>query len=64
MTKFVVGLGITIGTLGLGGCMTAEDRVVFNDYYSRSQVDSINAEQQCKLLARNLVQISRCEVRR
>jgi hypothetical protein len=61
MTRFIV-LGML--AVSLGGCITAEDRYVFNDYYSRSQIDAINAEQQCKLLARNLVQINRCEVRR
>jgi hypothetical protein len=60
MTKYIV-----LGMLSvLGGCITAEDRVVFNDYYTRSQVDALNAEQQCKLLARNLVQVARCDVRR
>ena len=61
MIKFITSVMLTIL---LGGCITAEDRYVFNDYYTRSQVDAINAEQQCKLLARNLVQINRCEVRR
>jgi hypothetical protein len=32
--------------------------------YSKSEVDAINAEAECKRLARNLVQVSRCEVRR
>ena len=61
MTKFIV-LGML--AMVLSGCITIEDRYIFNDYYSRSQVDAINAEQQCKALARNLVQINRCEVRR
>ena len=54
--------------LPLGGCLTLEDRRVLDDYmlrtYSRSDVDAINAAAQCKLLARNLVQVSRCGVRR
>jgi hypothetical protein len=61
MTKLIA-LGMLSVTLG--GCITTEDRVVFNDYYTRSQVDFINAEQQCKTLARTLVQIARCDVRR
>jgi len=57
---------IVLGMLSvtLGGCITTEDRYLFNDYYTRSQVDFINAEQQCKALARSLVQIARCDVRR
>ena len=48
----------------LSGCITMEDRYVLNDYYSRAEVDAVNATAQCKALARNLVQISRCDVRR
>jgi hypothetical protein len=51
----------------LAGCITAEDQRVLDWYfqqgYSRAQVDHLNAEAQCKLLARNLVQIERCKVR-
>lgn len=61
MTRLIV-LGMLSATLS--GCITAEDRYVFNDYYTRSEVDHINASQQCKLLARSLVQIARCDVRR
>ena len=32
--------------------------------YSKSEVDAINAETECKRLARNLVQVSRCSNRR
>jgi len=61
MTRLIV---LGMASVSLSGCLTAEDRVVFNDYYTRSQVDYINAEQQCKTLARTLVQIARCDVRR
>jgi hypothetical protein len=47
-------------TISLGGC--AWDREYYP--YSRSEVDAINVETQCKLMARNLVQIARCGVRR
>jgi hypothetical protein len=33
-------------------------------YYTRAEVDAINAEIECRQLARNLVQIARCGVRR
>jgi len=59
--KYIV-LGML--SVALGGCITTEDRYIFNDYYTRAQVDYITAEQQCKALARTLVQIARCEVRR
>ena len=47
--------------LSLGGCLVTDRETLV---YTRSDVDAINAEAQCKLLARNLVQISRCETRR
>ena len=47
--------------LALGGCVITDREQV---YYSRADVDAINAEAQCKQLARNLVQIARCETRR
>jgi hypothetical protein len=49
----------------LPGCVSDRDWLLISDsFYSRAQVDAINAEAQCKALARNLVQISRCETRR
>jgi len=45
----------------LSGCITDRETALF---YSRADVDAITAEMQCKALARNLVQISRCETRR
>jgi hypothetical protein len=32
--------------------------------YSKSEIDAINAEAECKRMARNLVQIARCGTRR
>ena len=54
---------IVLALLGmaLGGCVITDREQI---YYSRADVDAINAEAQCKQLARNLVQISRCETRR
>ena len=47
--------------LSLGGCLaTTREELV----YTRADIDAINAEAQCKALARSLVQISRCETRR
>jgi hypothetical protein len=34
------------------------------DTYSRAEVEAINLEGQCKQLARTMVQIDRCKVRR
>jgi hypothetical protein len=54
--------------LMLTGCITDQDTVYFDrylaSYYSRADVDAINAEIVCKQAARNLVQIARCETRR
>jgi len=47
--------------LSLGGCLaTTREALV----YTRAETDAINAETACKLMARTLVQISRCEIRR
>jgi len=56
-------------TLLLGGCNVTLDRtptvtVTQPDYYTRAEIDAINAELECRLLARNLLQASRCGVRR
>lgn len=46
--------------LPLAGCVTADPVRV----YTRAEVDAINAEVACKALARSLLQVARCEVRR
>lgn len=52
-------------SLMLGGCVTNQDVAwMTSNYYSRSDVDAINAEMACRRLARNLVEVARCEVRR
>ena len=50
----------------LTGCVTTDREVTswLENYYSRADVDAINAEMACKQLARTLVQISRCANRR
>lgn len=48
--------------LTLGGCIT--DRDLISNYYTRAEVDALNAGTQCRAMARNLLQIARCEVRR
>ena len=53
----------TFGSLfiALTGCtVTDRDQV----YYTQSEVNAITAEMQCRNMARNLLQIARCEVRR
>ena len=57
--------------LPLGGCwvytqhvergLTIEPTI---GIYSKSEVDAINAEAECKRIARNLVQVARCSNRR
>ena len=46
----------------LSGCMVTTDREAL--YYTRAEVNAINAGVQCRALARTLVQISRCDVGR
>jgi len=59
---------LALGML-LAGCNVTLDRtptvtVAPPDYYTRAEIDAINAELECRLLARNLLQASRCGVRR
>jgi uncharacterized lipoprotein YmbA len=50
-----------ISLLLLAGCYDPErDRY----YYTRADVDAINAQIACRNLARNVLQIERCVVRR
>jgi hypothetical protein len=52
---------IALIVLPLAGCVTDQDvGWLANNYYSRADVDAINAEIACRNLARNLVQIERC----
>jgi hypothetical protein len=50
----------------LSGCVTTDREVsaYLERYYTRAEVDAIDAEIACKQLARNLVQIARCQNRR
>ena len=48
-------------TLLLAGCMVTDRADVF---YTRAEVEALHAVTQCRALARNLVQIARCDVRR
>ena len=53
--------------LPIGGCWVYERPLTVEPtvgIYSKSEIDAINAQTECKRLARNLVQISRCDVRR
>jgi len=54
--------------LPLGGCLTLQEQQQIDEtyrfrFYSRSEVDALNARSECRLLARNLVQIARCDGR-
>jgi hypothetical protein len=55
---------IAVLPLMLTGCLTYEDRATLDSItlrsYSRAEVDAINAAIVCRDLARNLVQIARC----
>ena len=52
----------------LTGCLTLEEQRQIDEtyrfrFYSKSEVDALNARSECRLLARNLVQIARCDGR-
>ena len=57
MTRFIV-LGML--ALTLSGCVITDREVL---YYTRADVDAIQARSECRMLARNLVQIARCDGR-
>ena len=46
--------------LTLSGCVVTDREQL---YYTRADVDALNARSECRLLARNLVQIARCDGR-
>ena len=46
--------------LTLSGCVITDREQL---YYTRADVDALNARSECRLLARNLVQIARCDGR-
>ena len=47
--------------LALGGCVTDQDVAwMASNFYTRADVDAINAEIACRNLARNLLQVERC----
>ena len=64
-------MGRTLGVLFsllLSGCaLFTGDRetiVVPPPFYTAAEIDALNAEMQCKNLARNPVQVARCSTRR
>jgi len=62
MTRIIL-MGIL--ALSLGGCLTDREALILQThYYSRGDIDALNAEAECKRLARNLVQVARCSNRR
>ena len=46
--------------LTLSGCVITDREAL---YYTRADVDAIQARSECRLLARTLVQIARCDGR-
>jgi hypothetical protein len=49
----------------VAGCATTDrDMTLAVDTYSKADIDAINATAQCKALARTLLQVARCDVRR
>jgi len=54
--------------VSLAGCLTTEEALYINSNFdrvpTRSEIEARNAEIACKNMARNLVQMARCDVRR
>jgi hypothetical protein len=59
MTRLVT---VVVLALLTAGCIISDDREV--RYYTRADIDAINAEMACRRLARNLLQVEQCGVRR
>ena len=57
MTRLIV-LGML--ALTLSGCVITDREAL---YYTRADVDALQARSECRLLARTLVQIARCDGR-
>ena len=55
--RFII---LALGLL-LSGCIT--DRGAEVRFYTASDIDAMNARIQCRALARNLIQLSRCDGR-
>jgi len=54
------------GCASIGGGWWGRNEVIVQrpEVYTRSDVDAINAETQCRLLARTTLQAQRCGIRR
>ena len=56
---------VLLMVLPLAGCVTDQDMTYLtSNFYSRADVDAINAGNQCRRMARNLLQVARCDTRR
>jgi len=54
-------IAVMTAAISLGGCVTDQDLAWMQaNFYSRADVDAINAEIACRQLARNLLQVERC----
>lgn len=58
-TVFVFAVMLSVLTL-LGGCWYYERPLIVDRVYTASEIDAINAENECRRLARNLLQSARC----
>ena len=61
-------IAVLLLVVPLTGCLTLEEQRAIDEtyrfrFYSKSEVDALNARSECRLLARNLVQIARCDGR-
>ena len=59
MTRLVT---VVVLALLTAGCIISDNRDI--RYYTSSDIDAINAEMACRRLARNLLQVEQCGVRR
>jgi uncharacterized lipoprotein YmbA len=51
---------LIIAAVTLSGCMITDREAT---YYTRSEIDAINARTECRMMARTIIQIYRCDSR-
>jgi hypothetical protein len=66
MIRAVLLASLLSGCASISGGWGARDEIIIRPppYYDRAEIDAINAEAECRRLARNTLQAQRCGVRR
>jgi hypothetical protein len=60
-SAWFLGSLMILAAILLSGCIVVTERPAF---YTRYEIDAINAEAACRQLARTIIQMERCTIRR